>query len=319
MYTDLFFQEYYKKMKSAESNCRGVSLINGFDKFYIISIIVYVILYGIASFFSCYASAVICAITTLVLVIYLSFKTTKGKSYDKVIKNQRSFQHARCSTVAQLLKDYKIEEDDAIDTLIERLRDNQPKYKPGGVLKVSVTSVFGLISTILSLLSVKVFSDEAIKKIADKLVGSNETLGTIKSWLAENWESLVVLAVMLFILLIELSYIWHSIIKPILMRKYNYHDEIISDLKAYKLFRKYHESIREEDINKPIKETKIISGIKKFFRIIRNFCFFDEFFLECEEKGSNKTLTFIYKPIDGAGKNKLLTKWKKHNKKKKRS
>lgn len=37
-------------------------------------------------------------------------------------------------------------------------------------------------------------------------------------------------------------------IKPFVWRKYYYHDEMIADLKAYKLFRKYHED-RDENVS----------------------------------------------------------------------
>ena len=61
--------------------------------------------------------------------------------------------------MAKLLEEYQLEKDEAIDSIIERLQDNQQKYKPEGILKTSIVSIFGFTSTILSLLSVNVFTE----------------------------------------------------------------------------------------------------------------------------------------------------------------
>lgn len=110
---------------------------------------------------------------------------------------------------------------------------------------LAIKSGFGLISAILSAVSFKMIYEEITKKGIEQLFKSEEALNSLKDIgdnLMEVWPTLIIDIVLIVILIIELYFIWYAIIEPFIWKKYHYHEEMIRDLKAYKLFRKYHES-----------------------------------------------------------------------------
>lgn len=249
MDTDIFFQEYYEKVRKVKFN--GKPILGKIDKCLAVLVVVGLILYFVLLLLSKACPAAIVASISFVIVVYLSIKTSIGKAKKTILENRKNYQHSRFLEIKNMLSSYKIDDDDLIDMLNDSLALNKEKYNYGLVFRTSVKSVIGVMSVILSALSVKTFIEKINENLVDLVfdldISLQEFLNSIK-----QYASLIIyvglLLLLILIVLIEILFVWYSMIKPFIWRKYYYHDEMIADLKAYKLFRKYHED-RDENVS----------------------------------------------------------------------
>ena len=269
MDTDTFFQEYYEKVRKVKFN--GKPILGKIDKCLAVLVVVGLILYFVLLLLSKACPAAIVASISFVIVVYLSIKTSIGKAKKTILENRKNYQHSRFLEIKNMLSSYKIDDDNLIDMLNDSLALNKEKYNYGLVFRTSVKSVIGVVSVILSALSVKTFIEKINENLVDLVFDSDislqEFLNSIK-----QYASLIIdvglLLLLILIVLIEILFVWYSMIKPFIWRKYYYHDEMIADLKAYKLFRKYHETREEKDADENENSTKKHTIIQKIKDLI---------------------------------------------------
>lgn len=249
MDTDIFFQEYYREVRSVRFF--GKPILSKIDKVLAVLVAVGLIMYVVLLLLSIVIPAIFIAVVSFVIVIYLSIKTSRGKARETILENRKNYQHSRFIKIREMLTTYKIDDDNSIDMLNESLALNKEKYNYGRFLRAAVKSVVGVVSVILSALSIKTFTEEINVNLVD-MVFEDETILQKFPEIVESYASLILYAglliLLIFILSVEVFFVWHSMIKPFVWRKYYYHDEMIADLKAYKLFRKYHED-RDENVS----------------------------------------------------------------------
>ncbi len=275
MDTDLFFNEYYKTIRREDAATPTSSIANGFDKFFIGSVVVFMILYGVTLFFSMIKESIVLALSALFIVFYLTRKMSTGEAQIKTINNQKIFQQRRFQAIKNLLEKYRINNGDSIDELIECLNTNKEKYKFGQVFGPAIKTGLGIVSFVLS----SVFTTALVKKITEKAetkILPDFAVEALADWLLESWPWLLLDIGMTVVLIVELCFVWFAIIKPFIWKKYYYHETMIIDLKAYKLFNKYHEEMAI-GLTIPQKEDgklkKLVSRIGQFFTKERHFNF----------------------------------------------
>lgn len=191
---------------------------------------------------------------SLLIGLYLDRIDRSESVYNVIKENKCRLQHVRYTVIKDLLTEYSINDDESIDMLIECLKDNQEKYKYGNKLYKATKSVVSFISVVLSLSIVDFF----ILKVADLSAES------ITDWIVKNGSNILIFTVEILVLILEFCYIWQAIIYPKILNKYFYHEEIVRDLKAYKVFKNYHEYMNfdlSESIRKENKLTKIIKQL----------------------------------------------------------
>lgn len=202
MDTDIFFQEYYREVRSVRFF--GKPILSKIDKVLAVLVAVGLIMYVVLLLLSIVIPAIFIAVVSFVIVIYLSIKTSRGKARETILENRKNYQHSRFIKIREMLTTYKIDDDDSIDMLNESLALNKEKYNYGRFLRAAVKSVVGVVSVILSALSIKTFTEEINVNLVD-MVFEDETILQKFPEIVESYASLILYAGLLILLIFILS------------------------------------------------------------------------------------------------------------------
>jgi hypothetical protein len=285
MDTDLFFTKYYRNVKRVKANNQGSTAIDLVEVVHLIIIAACIIGYAVFLCLNDVFTSVKLAGLALFSVGYLTVRASSKNAYEKSVARRKSYNHNKYLAINSLLTEFVVEEDKSIDLLIERLEENKEKYNYGKVFLLSLKTAFGIVGAILSFFS---FSELLVKLVEESLkepekskiagiLEKNFDLNSLYSGLKDIGPLLVVDVVLTFILIIELIYVWNKIVIPFIKKKYYYHDEIVADLKEYKLFREYHASKLVINISQSTNDRKDNKKpISKFIarlNSVKKFCF----------------------------------------------
>ncbi len=238
MNIDFFVKEHRNVTKEAHNSFQGTKILNKFDKFLFVIILVSLALYLVTLYLRVLCSAIFYIVAVLFAAIYLSIKTSTKKNKLIMDENFKNYQFSRLNAIGNLLKEYHIDDDKSLDRLIDCIETEQENYQSHSILLRITKSVFKVISIIISIFSSSTIFSILIEKSTNNITIDQETIKDVLNWLLDNSGNLLFISIMLVVLIIELCYVWHKIFFPFITKKGEYYNEIVSDIKSYRVFKK---------------------------------------------------------------------------------